>query len=220
MLTVCVLIPAYNEGQNIREIVVATSEYVDELIVCDDGSTDDTCDILSGLDVLQLSHSVNMGYGAALKSLFGKCSELGFDYAVTIDGDGQHDPRFIPSLLEPLEKGVADVVIGSRFLNDSDVSWVRRRGISVINSLIERGVGLSLSDSQSGFRAYRVSKLCDLSLSDHGMGVSTEILIRAAEAGLRIVEVPVMIKYHEHAGLVNLTRHGVCVLSSTIRHLL
>ena len=119
-MSVVALIPAFNEGEHIREVIIATQEYVDRVIVCDDGSTDNTLEVLNSMDVTVLTHENNRGYGASLISLFNYCFESGVVYAVTVDADAQHDPEYIPDLLMPLRYGEADIVIGSRFMLKGD----------------------------------------------------------------------------------------------------
>ena len=155
------LIPAFTEGGPISEVIRSTQGYVDRVVVCDDGSTDDTLMVLDSLDVDIVRHDVNRGYGAALVSLFKYCRDVGADYAVTIDADGQHDPRYIPALIGPIKDGKSDIVIGSRFLEkDRDQApWIKIQGIQFLNKLIEWMIGLNLTDSQSGYRAYRVCNL-------------------------------------------------------------
>ncbi|TFH15535.1 glycosyltransferase family 2 protein [Candidatus Bathyarchaeota archaeon] len=214
------LIPVFNEGEKIRAVVMATRFYVDRIVVCDDGSTDDTGEVLDSLDVDVIRHNENQGYGSALVSLFKYSIDMGAEYAVTIDGDGQHDPIYIHELIEPIRKGDSDIVIGSRFMeNMRQAPWVKIQGIKLLNALLSWGVGLKLTDSQSGYRAYRVSKLAPENLEDTGMGISTEILIKAEKNGLKITEIPVQIKYYDKIEYISLLRHGYRVLVSTLKNL-
>ena len=221
LVRVLALIPAHNEEKRIRGVIDSTKGFVDGVVVCDDGSVDATVDCVEGLGVDLIRHEVNRGYGATLVSLFKRACELGADVVVTIDGDGQHDPVFIPGLVSPIFEGRSDVVIGSRFLVDEveQAPWLKKVGVGLINLVVGLGAGLRLTDSQSGFRAYRVSGLSEFDLVESGMGVSTEILLKAKKAGLRIVEVPVQIRHYDDVDLFGLLRHGWIVLSSTIRYL-
>ncbi len=192
------LIPVFNEGKKIRVVVGATRFYVDRIVVCNDGSTDDTGEVLNSLDVDVIKHNENQGYGSALISLFKYSKDMGAEYAVTIDGDDQHDPIYIPELIEPIRCGDSDIVIGSRLMeNMRQAPWIKIQGIRLLNFLLNLGVGLKLTDSQSGYRAYRVAKLAPENLEDTGMGISTEILIKAKKNGLKITEIPVQIKYYD-----------------------
>jgi glycosyltransferase involved in cell wall biosynthesis len=161
-----------------------------------------------------------LGYGAALQSLFKEAKRLGADFVVTLDGDGQHDPKEIPVLLERLKAEDVDIVIGSRFIDNgsSEAPKWRDRGIKLITGLIENN-GLRLTDSQSGFRAYNRHAMELLLLTEDGMGASTEILIKAENNGLIVAEVPVNISYHENSSTHNPILHGFDVLLTTVKHL-
>jgi len=146
-----------------------------------------TGDIAEAMGAAVVRHPRNMGYGAALRSLFRAAVEMGADVAVTIDSDGQHDPAELTRLVDLLREDELDIVIGSRFLEgESGVPGWRKAGIDVINALTVNGHGIT--DSQSGFRAYGRRALEMLNITEDGMGASTEILLRAGEAGRRIGE--------------------------------
>jgi len=168
-------------------LLVRLRECVDRVIVCDDGSVDLTGEIAEAMGATVVRHDRNMGYGAALRSLFRAAVEMGADVAVTIDSDGQHDPAELTRLVDMLRENELDIVIGSRFLEgDSGVPGWRKAGIGIINALSVNGSGIT--DSQSGFRAYGRRALEMLNITEDGMGASTEILLRAGEAGRRIGE--------------------------------
>ncbi len=114
---VVVGIPAFNEEKTIAKVVLSAQKNADIVVVCDDGSSDMTGEIAKGLGAVVLRHEKNLGYGAALQSLFKKARELDADVLVTFDGDGQHDSAEIPRIVKPIEDGVAEVVLGSRFLD-------------------------------------------------------------------------------------------------------
>jgi glycosyltransferase involved in cell wall biosynthesis len=139
---------------------------------------------------------------------------------VTLDADGQHDPDYIPRLIEPLIRGEADIVIGSRFLtNEASIPAYRRIGIRIINWVTGRGSS-RISDTQSGLRAYSRKAIEAISPTETGMGVSTEILLKAEEMGLRIKEIPVKIIYDvKQPSTLNPLIHGIDVVFSTLKHL-
>ncbi|MFQ6052521.1 MAG: glycosyltransferase family 2 protein, partial [Candidatus Hydrothermarchaeota archaeon] len=110
-------LPAYNEEIAIGSVILRARKHADKVIVVDDGSEDNTAEIAELAGAIVFKHERNMGYGAAIRSCFRKARELNADILVTIDADGQHDPSEIPKLIEPIQKGEADVVIGSRFLS-------------------------------------------------------------------------------------------------------
>ena len=211
-------IPAYNEEKNIAKIITKLKKITDSIIVCDDGSSDMTSEIAKNLGVIVISHKKNMGYGAAIRTIFEKSTEIGSDILVTFDADGQHRVEDISRVLRPLENSEADIVIGSRFLGkQSNVPNYRKLGIKVITQVTNSSIKTKLTDSQSGFRAYSKQVLSKISLSEIGMGISTEILIKASSGGLRITEVPITILYSGDTSTHNPVSHGTSVLFSTIK---
>ena len=211
-------IPAYNEEKNIASIITKLKNITDSIIVCDDGSSDMTSEISKNLGAIVISHKKNMGYGAAIRTIFQKSVELDSDILVTFDADGQHRIDDVNKILQPLENNEADIVIGSRFLdNESKVPNYRKIGIKVITQVTNASLKKKLTDSQSGFRAYNKQALTQISPSEMGMGISTEILIKASNKGLRIAEIPITILYHDDASTHNPVSHGTSVLISTIK---
>ena len=211
-------IPAYNEEKNIALIITKLKKITDSIIVCDDGSSDMTAEISKNLGATVISHKKNMGYGVAINSIFQKAKELNIDLLVTFDADGQHRVEDIEKVVEPIKNNTADLVIGSRFLDKkSNVPNYRKIGIKVITKITNVSIKKKLTDSQSGFRAYNKQVLSQISPSDIGMGISTEILIKSSSKGLRIMEVPVTILYSGDTSTHNPVSHGTSVLLSTIK---
>ena len=211
-------LPAYNEEKNIASVITKLKKITDSIIVCDDGSSDMTSEISKNLGAIVISHKKNMGYGAALRTIFQKSVELDSDILVTFDADGQHRIEDINKILQPLENNEADVVIGSRFLdNESKIPNYRKIGIKVITKVTNASLKKKLTDSQSGFRAYNKHALTQISPSEMGMGISTEILIKASSKGLRIAEIPITVLYHDDTSTHNPVSHGTSVLVSTIK---
>jgi len=218
--TVVACIPALNEERNIGAVIVRTKKFADKIIVCDDGSSDLTGEIAEGLDATVIRHGRNLGYGAALRSLFSEALRNGADFIVTLDADGQHDPSEIPRLLEALSDDGVDMVIGSRFIDggESDAPAWREQGIKIITGMVSNGEN-SVTDAQSGFRAYTSKALQSIPITEEGMGASTEILLRAQEGGLRIAEVPISVEYSGDSPSQNPIVHGFDVALSTFKHL-
>jgi glycosyltransferase involved in cell wall biosynthesis len=217
---IVVCIPAYNESSNIGQIVKRTRAYAQEVIVCDDGSTDDTARVAHAAGATVIRHTVNKGYGSALKTLFQIAKEKNADVMVTIDADGQHDPDQIPNLLEPILREGFDIVIGSRFLNIHDrekVPAYRSFGIRTLTLLTKIASNRNITDSESGFRAYGKAALSKIELHENGFGAVSEILLRASERNLSIKEVPATITYNiEDTSTINPISHGATVLKGII----
>ena len=211
-------IPAYNEENNIADIITELRKTTDSIIVCDDGSSDRTGDISRNLGAIVIRHDKNRGYGAAINTIFQRAVEIESDILVTFDADGQHRIEDIPKLLMPIEKNNMDIVIGSRFLkNQVDIPNYRKMGIKMIKGITNASINQKLTDAQSGLRAYSKRVLAEISPSDVGMGISTEILIKASSKGLKISEVPITILYSGNTSTHNPVSHGTSVLISTIK---
>jgi glycosyltransferase involved in cell wall biosynthesis len=212
-------IPAYNEESHIENLVKLTKKHVDSVVVCDDGSTDNTVNIAKNAGAIIISHKTNKGYGAAIISLFDYARENNADVMVTIDGDGQHDPDQIPLLLNTMTQHNVDVVIGSRFLNqNTEAPGYRQRGIKIITSAANYGTDLKISDSQSGFRAYSKIAINTIHPTEENMSVSTEILFKISNKGLSLAEIPINVSYDGDTSEHNPLSHGVSVLANTIKY--
>ena len=212
-------IPAYNEEKNIALIITKLKKITDSIIVCDDGSSDLTGEIARELGAIVISHPKNMGYGAAIRSLFLKATELDLDGLITMDADGQHRIEDVNSVFKPINDEVADIVIGSRFLDkkSEEMPNYRKIGIKIITKVTNLSIKEKLTDSQSGFRAYSKKALQKVIPSDVGMGVSTEILIKASNLELKVTEVPIKVHYDVDTSTHNPVSHGTSVILSTIK---
>lgn len=212
-------IPAYNEEKHIASLILKLKKITKNVIVCNDGSSDMTGEIAENLGAIVINHPKNLGYGAGIRSIFLKARELNADVLVTFDADGQHRIEDIQPVIEPILKNQADIVIGSRF-NESGISHVpeyRKLGIKALTKLSNLSTGEKISDSQSGFRAYSKKVLGEITPSEYGMGVSTEILIKASKHGFKIVEIPITILYDEDSSTHNPVSHGASVFMSTVK---
>jgi len=217
---ILVCVPAFNEAKNISDIVIKSKKYADEIIVYDDGSTDNTEQIAKSAGATVIRSPENKGYGVAIRSLFQAAKEKGADIMVTLDSDGQHDPDQIQPLIDTLKQGF-DIVIGSRFLRGDDKDKVpkfRSFGIRTITKLTQAASYRDITDSQSGFRAYNKNSLTKIHLYEDGMAVSTEILLRAGEKKLSVAEVPITVTYDaEDTSSHNPITHGIGVLYSVFQ---
>jgi len=218
-LKIIVGIPAFNEEKNIAVLITQLKKIADKIIVCNDGSTDLTSEIAEELGATVINHEKNLGYGAAIRSIFLKSKDLDVDILVTFDADGQHRIDDINKVINPIINGESDLVIGSRFLDESEkeVPKYRKVGINVITKITNATIKKQLTDSQSGFRAYSKKVLNELNPSELGMGISTEILIKASAKNFRISEVPIKIIYNGDTSTHNPISHGSSVLFSTIK---
>jgi len=212
-------IPAYNEEKTIAKVILLAQKYADVVVVCDDGSKDMTPDIAQRLGAVVIKHRENMGYGYALQSLFKKANDLNADILLTLDADGQHDAREIPMLTQPILENKADIVIGSRFLDGGkDIPSYRRFGIRILTKFTSNAGKNHISDAQCGFRAYDRRALESITMYEDGMGASAEILMKAEDEGLRVVEIPVQVHYKNlDTSTHNPVRHGLNVLTTIIK---
>ncbi len=211
------IIPAYNEEVALGSIILRTLQYVDEVIIVNDGSDDKTVDVakLAGAEII--NHATNLGKGEALKSGFSAIGDA--DVVVTIDADGQHNPDEIPSLIKPIIEDGADLVNGSRYMNgpEENTPAYRRVGQQVLDNATNISAGIKVTDSQSGFRAFSPEACKVFRFYDTGFGIESEMLVDVAEAGLKIVEVPITVRYDVDGSTKNPVTHGVGVLLKIIK---
>ena len=211
-------IPAFNEEKNIAEIITRLQSLTKSIIVCNDGSSDLTSDISKKMGAIVIDHSKNLGYGAAIRSIFLKAKEVETDILVTFDADGQHRIEDIDKVIEPIKNDGFDLVIGSRFLGDAkNIPRYRKAGIETITKVTNLATNIKITDSQSGFRAYNKKILNEITPSEYGMGVSTEILIKANKKKFKIKEVPIIILYEGNTSTHNPISHGTSVLLNTVK---
>ena len=218
-MKIAIGLPAFNEGKNIASIIAQLKKKYALIIVCDDGSSDFTSVIAEEMGAIVIKHKKNLGYGAAIRSLFLKAQELDCDILVTFDSDGQHKISDIESVIQPIENKQANIVIGSRFLGniEGNVPTYRKLGIKAITNLVNSNTGNKITDSQSGFRGYDKKTLEKIIPSESGMGVSTEILIKSNKYKLKITEVPITILYKKEITSQQTLSHGTSVILSTMK---
>ena len=218
-MKVIIGIPAFNEEKNIAAIVIKLKKKYDHVLVCDDGSSDMTHDIASSLGAIVVKHPTNLGYGAAIKTIFNEARKIDGDILITFDADGQHKISEIDSVLKPISENKADIVIGSRFLGKTkEIPKYRKIGIKMITGLTNTLTGSEITDAQSGFRAYSKKVLNEISPTESGMGISTEILIKSSKKQMRISEVPITISYENNTPSQEPISHGTSVVFSTVKH--
>lgn len=196
-------LPVYNEQSHLADVLATVRQYAQDILVVDDGSTDATPQLLkreSGIQVV--THTPNRGYGAALQSAFDFAVEHKYDVLVTIDCDGQHEPRLIPELVAHVFEEAArpaDIVSGSRYLQifegDSRPPEERRRINHLVTELINERLNLNLTDAFCGFKAYRVDALPRLNITEFGYAMPLQLWVQAVRSEFRIVEHPVPLIY-------------------------
>jgi glycosyltransferase involved in cell wall biosynthesis len=198
-----VLLPVYNEAPTLERVVQKLGAFKEaDIVIMDDGSTDATPSILERLDVKAIiRHPENAGYGKSLMDGFDFAKENGYRYCVTMDADEQHEPGFIPCLIEKLQD--FDMVSGSRYLNpalSSDVPPPERLEVNrVITEKLRKLTGYNLTDSFCGFKGYRVEGLRKLHLTETNYGFPIQFWLQAAKAGLTVTECAVPLIYKDHS---------------------
>lgn len=219
-------IPCFNTEPFIADVISRARKYVDQVIVIDDGSHDSTAVVAKDSKAIVINHGANKGYGESILSGFKAAKTNGADVIVTLDGDGQHNPDEIPRLLKLILRDGADLVIGSRFIHppqstqlakNGTMPQYRKFGVEIISFLYNFNSATKVSDAQSGFRAYNAEVLDALSLTEKGMGVSVETLIKAREKGFNIKEVPISCLYHSGSSTLNPVIHGLGVAITVVK---
>ena len=189
-------IPAFNEEKVIEDVIQRCKLHVDKIIVCDDGSTDKTSDVITKTGAVLLQHKQNHGKGEAMKTLFTYAKKIGADVMVTIDGDGQFLPEEIPKVIEPIIKNNADIVIGYRFDDEEEMPAYRKIGNKMLDKFTNLASELPFRDTQGGFRSYSKKAINSINITTNGFGVDSEILVDASKKGLKIVEEKVTVIYN------------------------
>jgi glycosyltransferase involved in cell wall biosynthesis len=204
--------PAYNEGKYIGSLVLQARQYADEVVVVDDGSRDQTARVAEMAGASVVRHEQNQGYGSTIQSILAEARKRNADILVILDADSQHNPDEIPHLVEGITAG-ADLVIGSREMQENVIAGYRRVGQRLLSRLTRVASREKLSDTESGFRAYSRKALNTLELKEKGMAISSEIVTEAAAKGLRVTEVPISVAYTRDSSTLNPVKHGVGVLN-------
>jgi glycosyltransferase involved in cell wall biosynthesis len=202
-------LPVYNEATNVEAVLDEVLKVTPDVLVVDDGSTDGTSDLLAARagrpgDIRLVRHATNRGYGAALATAFAETLAGDWDGLITIDCDGQHQPRLIPAFIAAASRrGGPDIVSGSRYLKrfagDSRPPEGRRRINAEITAEINRRLGLAITDAFCGFKAYSRRALEAVEVTEPGYAMPLELWVRAAAAGLEVAELPVPLVYLDEA---------------------
>jgi glycosyltransferase involved in cell wall biosynthesis len=213
------LIPCFNEEMTIASMVMKSKKYVDDVLVINDGSSDETASFAKNAGALVLTHDKNLGKTQAIKSGFHYALDHGYEYVITIDGDGQHNPKEIPFLLKDLQQNNYDVTIGFRYGELTEMPWWRKIGKRVLDYATSLGHAGGVMDSQSGFRGFNRKALQAITpaLNGKSFSVESEQLIRSHDAGLKMGKTRVSCKYTNlNTSTKNSVSHGLSVLSYVI----
>jgi glycosyltransferase involved in cell wall biosynthesis len=199
-LNVCVIIPTYNNYKTLKSVIDGVLVYTDRIIIINDGSTDSTPNILEDYNALEQIHlETNRGKGNALRLGFKKAIALDFDFAITIDSDGQHFPEDIPLFLEQLkiEEDPNVLLIGARNMNQESVPKKSSFGNKFSNFWFWVETGIKLQDTQSGYRLYPIHKLKSLKFVTSKFEFEIEVIVKAAWHGIRVKNIPIQVLYDE-----------------------
>ena len=197
-MKIIAVIPAYNEGKRVGNVVMDAKKYVDTVIVVDDGSTDDTKKYAEKAGAIVLSHIENCGAGAATMTGIDAARELGAQIIVTLDADEQHSSDDIPALLEPIKANKADIVFANRFGQRNSIPFIRRLFNGLGNFITFAATGKWIKDSQCGFKVFGPKAVKQVDLRMSGYEFCTEIVRECAQHRWRTAEIPAKVLYSEY----------------------
>lgn len=212
-MKIAAVIPAYNEATRIGTVVRSAKQYVDDIIVVTDGSTDGTADVARAEGATVIEHAENCGAGAATMTGLEAARRLGFDAVVTLDADGQHATSDIPHLVEAMEQSGADLVVGNRFGRKNNIPFIRRVANSIGNGVTFMVTGIRLPDTQCGFKVFGPRALKEIELRMSGFEFCTEVISEAARHRWKIVSIPSKVVYSEYT----LAKGHTAVFASGLR---
>jgi len=206
----CVIIPTYDNEKTLAKVILDTLDYTDKIIVVNDGATDSTAQILETFKngITLVTHPVNKGKGMALRNGFKKALQLGYDYAITIDSDGQHFPSDLENFLNKIESQPGSLIIGARNMNSENVPSKSSFGNKFSNFWFQVETGIKLPDTQSGYRLYPIKKLQDVKFFSPRFEFEVEVIVKAAWRKIPVIDMPVKIFYAKGAERVSHFRPG------------
>jgi glycosyltransferase involved in cell wall biosynthesis len=209
---VLIALPAFNEGDHIGSMVIRAKQF-GQILVVDDGSSDDSVKVAEFVGAEVIRHEANKGYGATIKHILREASRKGCDVLVILDADGQHNAQEIPNLVSSILEGY-DLVIGSR--NQREIPKYRYVGQKILSFFTNSVSSGKIKDTQSGFRAFSRKAIESLQLKEDGMAISSEMSAEALRIGLRVKEVPVSVKYTNDGSTLNPIYQGGNTLTRII----
>ncbi|NUM36304.1 MAG: glycosyltransferase family 2 protein [Candidatus Brocadiae bacterium] len=190
------IIPTYNHGSIIRKVVLSALEYIPDILVVLDGPTDNTSEAIKDLPIKILPFLENRGKGMALKAGFQEAKKLGWDYAITMDSDGQHKAEDLPKFIKAIAEKPDAIVVGDRNMDLPGIPSSSKFGKKFTNFWLKVETGVEVADGQSGFRAYPVEAINTIKTWFSRYEFEVEILARSSWAGIPIVAIPVQVDYH------------------------
>jgi len=214
-------IPAFDEEGRIGKTILEVSQYVDKVIVCDDGSSDNTANEAEMAGAYVIRHQKNIGKGGAMKSLFKFARASNSDIIITIDADRQFLPKEIPRLIKPIVEQNADIVVGYRFDDKTEMPKYRKIGNKILDKITNMAESLPIRDTQSGFRSYSKNAIKKIKFTTDGFGADSEILIDASKKELKILEEKVTVIYNtgERTSTKNPISHTSEVIVSIVEQI-
>lgn len=207
-----IAVPVYNEQQYVEKVISEIALHADcggsDVLVIDDGSSDQTPSLLAKQPVDVVRHKVNLGYGRSIRDAFRWAQSYGYDWLITMDCDEQHEPQSLPDFRRAIQRDDADVISGSRYLRNDALTTADgapppdRRKINTavtqwVNDRLATHLGTTITDAFCGFKAFRVSALDALELDVDGYAIPLQFWVQAAAAKLRIAEVPIRLIYKD-----------------------
>ena len=214
----CVIVPAFREGGRIGPVVTAILPYVPSVLVVDDGSPDDTAGESERAGAIVIRHATNLGKGAALDTGFQAARERGFDFVITMDGDGQHAASDLPSFLEARARGGYPVLVGSRMAEVSTMPPVRRAVNRLMSWVLSREMGQLVPDTQCGFRLYELAVVPEVSAASKRFAAESESLLELSESGIRIGSVPITTIYGTEVSKIRPVRDTVRFIAMLLQY--
>jgi len=202
-MRVCAVVPAYNEQDNVAGVVSGIKNQLDNVLVVDDGSVDDTRGEAESAGAAVLRHAENRGKGAALLTGAEWARDQGFDAVIVLDADGQHDWKEIPIFIETAERENADIVVGNRMNYTQTMPWDRKITNLFSSWMITKMIGQNVYDTQCGFRLMRLDALARLKLKTHRYDTESEMLVSAGKLGYKIANVPIKTIYSGQRSFIN-----------------
>lgn len=194
-ISFCVLIPAYNEQNHIGQLLDDVKKYADDILVVDDGSSDDTLAVVKKAGVEYIEHKVNKGKGASLSDGYRYVIDKNYDYVLVMDGDAQHAPDDIAGFIKTAEETSVDIILGNRMESTKDMPWLRFFTNRFMSWLISKVAGQSIYDSQCGFRLISIQVLKNIEVESQNYDAESEFLIKASRAGYKISSVGIKTIY-------------------------